>query len=242
MNRTTARRSVSERATPVVMLGRRLRLVAVVIATAVFAAVAVGGVGVTAAADPGDDGAPPLDHRAWVEKYGVPFREVPNLPDVGAATPEQRAAATDLLIRTEAATAAYDDPAAAEAAGYTFIGDLARAGQDPGIAGAMGALAAAMPDMMNMMHVKNNHPSGAVLDPSSPDQLMYTYQGDGTWKLTGVMYMADGAYPGPPPVPGGPITRWHYHPRMGSRHLMMHLFFVPDNDLAHAYAMGTDSM
>ena len=177
-----------------------------------------------------------------VEKYGVAFHEVPNLPDVNAATPEQRAAATDLLIRTEAATAAYDDPAAAEAAGYTFIGDLARAGQDPGIAGAMGALAAAMPDMMNMMHVKNNHPSGAVLDPSSPDQLMYTYQGDGTWKLSGVMYMADGAYPGPPPDPGGPITRWHYHPRLGSRHLMIHLFFVPDNDLAHAYAMGTDSM
>ena len=91
------------------------------------------------------------------------FHEVPNLPDVNAATPEQRAAATDLLIRTEAATAAYDDPAAAEAAGYTFIGDLAHAGKTPGIAGAMGALAAAMPDMMNMMHVKNNHPSGAVL-------------------------------------------------------------------------------
>ena len=53
--------------------------------------------------------------------------------------------------------------------------------------------------------------------------------------------MADGAYPGPPPVPGGPITRWHYH-RMGSRHLMMHLFFVPGNDLAHAYAMTMDDM
>ena len=99
------------------------------------------------------------------------FHDVPNLPDVNAATPEQRAAATDLLIRTEAATAAYADPAAAEAAGYTFIGDLARAGQDPGIAGAMGAFAAAMPDMMNMMHVKNIHPSGAVLDPSSPDHI-----------------------------------------------------------------------
>ena len=241
MYRTTVRRSVSERATSVVMLGRRLRLVAVVIAAAVFAAAGVGVMGVTAAADPGDDG-PPADHRAWVEKYGQPFREVPNLPDVDAATPEQRAAATDLLIRTEAATAAYADPAAAEAAGFTFIGDLARAGQNPGIAGAMGAVAAAMPDMMNMMHVKNTHPSGAVLDPSSPDQLMYTYQGDGTWKLTGVMYMADGAYPGAPPVPGGPITRWHYHPRMGSRHLMMHLFFVPGNDLAHAYAMTMDGM
>ena len=233
MYRTTARRSVSERATPVVMLGRRLRLVAVVIATAVFAAVAVGGVGVTAAADPGDDGAPPLDHRAWVEKYGVAFHEVPNLPDVNAATPEQRAAATDLLTRTEAGSAAYADLAAAEAAGYK---------QDPGIAEITEAFAAAMPGKMAMMHVRNVHPSSAVLDPSAPDMLMYALQGDGAWKLVGVMYLADGAYPGAPPTPGGPITRWHYHPRMGSRPLMMHLFFVPDNDLAHANAMGTDSM
>jgi hypothetical protein len=255
MYRTTARRSVSERATPVVMLGRRLRLVAVVIAAAVFAAAAVGFVmGVAAAGDPGvrpmtkmwpikqDGGPSAADHRAWVEKYGQQARQMPNLPDVDAATPEQRAAATDLLIRTQAGTAAYADPAAAEAAGYTLIGDLARAGQDPGIANAMGAVAAAMPDMMNMMHVANVHRSGAVLDPSAPDQLMYTYQGDGAWKLTGVMYLADGAYPGAPPVPGGPITRWHYHPLMGAKHLMMHLFFVPGNDLAHAYAINMDDM
>jgi hypothetical protein len=96
---------------------------------------------------------------------------------------------------------------------------------------------------MAMMHVRNVHPSGgAVLDPSAPDMLMYDHQGDGTWKLVGVMYLADGAYPGAPPTPGGPITRWHYHPRMAMRHLGMHVFFVPGNDLAHAYAIDMDDM
>ena len=52
-----------------------------------------------------------------------------------------------------------------------------------------------MPGKMAMMHVRNVHPSGAVLDPSAPDMLMYALQGDGAWKLVGVMYLADGAYP-----------------------------------------------
>ena len=246
MYRTAARRSVSERATPVVMLGRRLRLVAVVIAAAVFAAAAVGVVmGVAAAGDPGvrpmtkmwpikqDGGPSAADQRAWVREYGVNALTTPNLPDVDAATPEQRAAATDLLTRTEAGTAAYADPAAAEAAGYK---------QDPGIADFTEAFAAAMPGKMAMMHVRNVHPGGAVLDPSAPDMLMYALQGDGAWKLVGVMYLADGAYPGAPPTPGGPITRWHYHPRMAMRHLGMHVFFVPGNDLAHAYAIDMDDM
>ena len=130
MYRTAARRSVSERATPVVMLGRRLRLVAVVIAAAVFAAAAVGFMmGVAAAGDPGVRPMTKMwpikqdpiasDQRAWVQKYGQDARQTPNLPDVDAATPEQRAAATDLLTRTEAGTAAYADLAAAEAAGYS---------------------------------------------------------------------------------------------------------------------------
>ncbi len=38
-----------------------------------------------------------------------------------------------------------------------------------------------------------------------------------------------------PPDPGGPITRWHYHDKSGGQALMMHNFFVPGNDLAHAY-------
>jgi hypothetical protein len=80
---------VSERATPVVMLGRWLRLVAVVIAAAVFAAAAVGvTMGVAAAGDPGvramtkmwpiKQDPIALDQRAWVQMYGG-REEMPNL-------------------------------------------------------------------------------------------------------------------------------------------------------------------
>ena len=177
-----------------------------------------------------------LDRHAWALKYGQDLREMPNLPDVDAATPEQRAAAIDLLTRTEAGTAAYADPAAAEAAGYTRIGAVVRAGQNPGIVAAMEALAAAMPDNMEMLHISNVRDSSAVLDPNAPEHLMYAYQGNGAWKLVGVMFVADAAYPGPPPTPGGPITRWHYHSRIAAQHLAMHLFFVPPDHLNHAYA------
>jgi hypothetical protein len=236
-------------------MARRLRIVAVVIGTAVFMTAAVGCMMTAAPSrNPGihpttkmwpfkqDGGASPDDLRAWARKYGQDARQMPNLPDVNAATPEQRAAAIDLMRRTEAGTAAFANPDAAVAAGYTLIGDVVRAGQNPAIAKTMEALDGAMPGMMSMLHVANVHHSNAVLDPNAPDDLMYDYQADGTWKLSGVMYMADGAYPGPPPDPGGPITRWHYHSRMKGVHLMMHVFFVPDNDLAHAYAYSMDGM
>ena len=43
---------------------------------------------------------------------------MPNLPDTASATPEQTAAAKDLLAKTIAATTAYRDPAAATKAGF----------------------------------------------------------------------------------------------------------------------------
>jgi hypothetical protein len=91
---------------------------------------------------------------------------------------------------------------------------------------------------MPMMHVGNkaNKSDGKVLDPSAPETLMYGYEGDGHWMLMGVMYTAAESYPQAPPDPGGPITRWHYHNKSGGQGLMMHIFFVPGNDLAHAYA------
>ncbi len=114
-------------------MGRRLRIVAVVIGTAVFMAAAVGCMmGPAPTGDPGfrattkmwpfKQDPPAPDMRAWVEKYGQNALQMPNLPDVGAATPEQRAAAKDLLVRTEAATAGYVDLAAAEKAGYQHGG------------------------------------------------------------------------------------------------------------------------
>jgi hypothetical protein len=66
---------------------------------------------------------------------------------------------------------------------------------------------------------------------------MYGYTGHGAWMLMGVMFTANEAFPAAPPDPGGPIMRWHYHPVNGGRGLMMHVFFVPGNDLARAYAL-----
>lgn len=233
----------------------RLRIIAVVIGAIAFTATAVGcTTGANPSAEPRfhpatkmwpfkrDGGASAEDLRAWAQKYGQDARTMPNMPDVNAATPEQRAAALDLLHRTEAGTAAFVDPDAASAAGYTLIGTVAHAGQNPAMAKAMEALNGSMPGMMSMLHVANVHKSNAVLNPNAPDDLMYAYQPDGTWKLSGVMYLADGAYPGPPPTPGGPITRWHYHPRLRGIQLMMHVFFVPGDNLAMAYAYNMDGM
>jgi hypothetical protein len=95
-----------------------------------------------------------------------------------------------------------------------------------------------------MLHVLNraNLHDGKVLDPSAPETLMYTYTGHNNWKLVGVMYIANEAYPQAPPDPGGPITRWHYHDMGGGKSLMMHVFFVPGNDLAKAYALTMQGM
>jgi hypothetical protein len=71
---------------------------------------------------------------------------------------------------------------------------------------------------------------------------MYEYQGHNTWKVIGVMFTANEIYPQAPPDPGGPIMRWHYHDKLLGQALMMHVFFVRGNDLAHAYALRMDGM
>ena len=178
--------------------------------------------------------------QAWAHKYGLDRSTMPNLPDVASASPQQRAAATDLLVRTEAATAAYADLAKAKAAGFDLQASLAKAEQKhPRLADALKRVdAGGRSGRMPMVHVANkaNRADGKVLDPTAPETLMYGYQGHGQWILVGVMYTANEAYPQAPPDPGGPITRWHYHDKSGGQALMMHVFFVPGNDLAHAYA------
>lgn len=179
---------------------------------------------------------------AWSHKYGVDRSTMPILAPAGSATAQQQAAATDLLERTEAATAQYSDLAKAKAAGYDLQADLARKEKgSPKAAARLRRVDAGGPASaatMPMLHVGNKalKEDGKVLDPNAPETLMYGYEGDGKWKLMGVMYIAAQAYPQAPPDPAGPITRWHYHDKSGARSLMMHLFFVPGNDLAHAFA------
>jgi len=191
-----------------------------------------------------DRGAADPARRAWALRYGVDRAVMSRLAPVAEASPEELAAASDLLGRTVAATARYADPEVAEAAGFDVQASLARKDKkmgrrqahrmteaDPGPAMTSGR--------MPMLHVGNgaNKRDGRVLDPSAPETLMYADQGQGDWKLVGVMYAANESYPEAPPDPGGPITRWHHHSKDGAgQRLMMHLFFVPDGDLARAYA------
>lgn len=180
--------------------------------------------------------------QAWAHKYGVDRSTMTNLADVASASPEQKAAATDLLVRTEAATAKYSDLATAKAAGFDLQASLAMSEKKhPGEAARLqrADMSQQTPDgPMPMLHVGNagNRRDGKVLDPNAPETLMYRYDGQGRWTLVGVMYTANESYPQAPPDPGGPITRWHYHDQSGGDRLMMHVFFVPGNDLAHAYA------
>lgn len=179
---------------------------------------------------------------AWSHKYGQDRTTMPTLSPASSGSAQQRAAATDLLMRTEAATAKYSDLAAAKAAGYDLQASLARKEKkSPKTADRMKQIDAGNApsgQKMPMLHVGNKSlkSDGKVLDPNAPETLMYSYEGDGKWKLIGVMYVANESYPHAPPNPGAPISRWHYHDKSGARGLMMHIFFVPGNDLAHAYA------
>lgn len=182
--------------------------------------------------------------QAWAQKYGLDRATMPIQPDVASATAEQQAAAKDLLLRTQAATAQYNDLATAKAAGFDLQATLSRIEKRrPRLAKIIQRIDAGQQPpgaKMPMLHVANaaNKADGKVLDPSAPETLMYGYQGQGKWVLVGVMYSANESYPQAPPIPGGPITRWHYHAKGGQNggKLMMHLFFLPGNDLGPAYA------
>lgn len=184
--------------------------------------------------------------KAWAQQYGRAFSTMPDLPDVASATADQQGAAADLLARSESATATYSDVAAAEAAGFDLDAGIAHAEQrNPRLAQLIQAVDAGQtPQRMPMVHVANkaNLHDGKVLDPSAPEVLMYEYQSHSTWKVVGVMFTANEVYPQAPPDPGGPIMRWHYHDKLLGQALMMHVFFVPDNDLAHAYALHMEGM
>jgi len=107
-----------------------------------------------------------------------------NRPDVGAASPEEQAAATDLLVRTEAATAPFRDPVKAAAAGFDLQASLAASEKKrPGKSAALQRVDArpAGTGRMPMLHVANkaNRADGKVLDPTAPETLMYRYEGGG---------------------------------------------------------------
>jgi hypothetical protein len=118
----------------------------------------------------------------------------PNLPDVAAATADERARAEALWKASAAGAERWRDPDAAEAAGFRFRDDEAGPGR-----------------RVRLLHVPNPawRADGRVLDPARPETLVYwTGPGD-RLTLVGVMYTAARGAGGP--AVGGPITRWHDH-------------------------------
>ncbi len=180
---------------------------------------------------------------AWARQYGQSRAAMPNLPDVASASPEQRDAASDLLIRTQAATVAYASTDAAQAAGYDFAAGLARAKTNPRMAQRLSRVDNGFTPLRPVVLRAVNKAvarDGNMLDPTAPHALIYTYQGHNTWKLVGATFRADGAYPNPPPDPGGPIMRWRYGPSYPAS-LTMDVYFVAAGDLAHAFAVSPPS-
>jgi hypothetical protein len=119
----------------------------------------------------------------------------PNLPEVAAATAEQRAAAEALWKASMAGAERWRDPEAAAAAGFRF--------KDDGDAGSG--------RKVRFLHVPNPawRTDGRVLDPAHPETLVYWNGPGDRLMLVGVMYTAAKGSHGP--TVGGPITRWHDH-------------------------------
>jgi hypothetical protein len=118
-----------------------------------------------------------------------------NLPEVAAATGEQRATAEALWKASMANAERWRDPEAAAAAGFRFRDD---GGAGPG-------------RQVRFLHVPNPswRADGRVLDPARPETLVYWNGPGDRLMLVGVMYTAARGSHGP--TVGGPITRWHDH-------------------------------
>ena len=107
-------------------------------------------------------------------------------------TAEQLDAARELIADTKAATTRYEDVAAAEAAGFTSIGD-GRSGVE---------------------HFVNQawNSDDVSLDPDKPESLVYKVHPDGTRELTTVMYiLPPGSTIDDAPDIAGNLTVWHDH-------------------------------
>jgi hypothetical protein len=163
---------------------------------AVILALVAGGTGVWAAAAGGH---PDHDQVAAAGAGGGQpgpgeHAHGPNLPDVAAATDDQRARSETLWKASVASAERWRDPEAAAAAGFRFRDGEAGPERRP-----------------RFLHVPNPawRADGRVLDPDRPETLVYWNGPGGELTLVGVMYTAARGAPGP--AVGGPITRWHDH-------------------------------
>jgi hypothetical protein len=114
-----------------------------------------------------------------------------DLSGVPGVTPEQQAAAENLVAVTVLRLPKWSDPAVAEAAGFRSIGD-----------GFTGVEHFVNPAFMT---------DEFFLDPDHPESLVYDTKGGGR-RLVAAMYMADKGTPlEAVPNIGGKLMQWHTH-------------------------------
>jgi hypothetical protein len=153
-----------------------------------------GGEGHAAAGDHHDgtatDGA---DHIAAAAVAPVPYDPTKpiDLGGVEGVTPEQQAAAENLVSVTLLRLPQWSDPAVAEAAGFQSIGD--------GFTG--------VEHFVNTEFMEDD----VILDPDRPESLVYDTSGGGR-RLAAAMYMIKRGTPlEDAPTIGGRLIQWHTH-------------------------------
>lgn len=115
-----------------------------------------------------------------------------DLSGTPGVTPEQQAAAENLVAVTLVRLPQWTDYRVAEAAGFKSIGD-----------GVTGAEHFIQWDWIN---------DDVTLDPDHPESLVYEPQPDGSKKLVSAMYMLPDTVPlDKVPELGGALTQWHIH-------------------------------
>lgn len=115
-----------------------------------------------------------------------------DLGGVPGVTPEQQAAAENLVAFTLIRLPQWADPKTAEAAGFHSIGD-----------GATG-----FEHYIQWNWIDDD----VILNPDKPESLVYVPQPDGTKKLVSAMYLLPDTTPlDKVPVLGGPLTQFHIH-------------------------------
>ena len=134
------------------------------------------------------EGAEPVS--AVPPKPYVPGEPI-DLGGIEGVTPQQQAAAENLLAATLYTLPQFADPAEATARGWNSIGD-----------GATGYEHFVNPSTFD---------DGKILDPSAPESLVFETAG-GTKKLVAAMYMLPpGSTLADVPELGGKLTQWHIH-------------------------------
>jgi hypothetical protein len=136
----------------------------------------------------GDDHA---DHATTEPKPYDPTQPI-DLSGMPGVTPEQQAAAENLIAVTLVRLPQWSDPKVAEAAGFRSIGDAATGHEH----------------YVNWDWINDD----VVLDPDQPESLVYEPQPDGSKKLVSAMYMLpDTVALEDVPDIGGPLMQWHIH-------------------------------